>query len=137
MLAGGQFDNLPAKVVSLPLRGERVGTLDAFEESVRAHDPRNAERPEVVGEVKQPVSKLQSADIFADVNRVFNPFSKSHATPSPKLLNTSEQLPIGTYLGTAVQPINRFTKVIFDKRLVCDATVPDADNENFIPPEAA
>jgi hypothetical protein len=111
--------------------GNSRSPRDASQEGAGAHRAFDLKIPEIVNQIKQAVFEGNAADILADIDRLPITPHKSHTTPSPKLLNTSEQLPIGAYPVAAVQPINRFTKAVFDERLFCDAAVPDADNDNF------
>lgn len=60
-----------------------------------------------------------------------------HKQPSPERLETTEQLGSGARCLNKGNTVTKSANHVFDKRLVCDATVPVADNENFIPPEAA
>jgi hypothetical protein len=123
--------------LALPFSDERISTRNAFDESFRSHRPCDAEWPQIISEVEKPAPIFETGNVLADKNRsILNlGLSKSHTTPSQRLLNTSEQLPSWAYIGSAVQSINRFTNFLFDQRLSALADM--LANDNWHPLEAA
>lgn len=60
-----------------------------------------------------------------------------HNPPSPERLDTFERLKIGPFCLNKGNTVTKLANHVFDERLVCDAPVPDADNDNFPEREAA
>lgn len=158
MLARRQVNDLATEVLAFPLHGEGVSPLDALEERVRAHDPRNAEWPQVIGEVKQAKPVFQAADFLANIDSLAVQLLCSHSVHSPRSnaerfeserdkLNDGNPVTALTRVGSALyrrtalferqaeEPFRVFNRVTSRSGAV-SSVLPPA-NDNWHPLEAA